>query len=174
MAPETEALLPRVEAQLAQAGAQVRMAELPAELADAEAVHTVVMQAESARALGWEMATRRDELSRERMEWGRAQSPDAVGAARIRMAAQRAAFAACLEGVDAVITPAAPGVAPQGLGWTGDPCCNFLWTGLHVPCVAVPAGTGPGNMPLGIQVVGRMNEDAACLAVAAWVAAALG
>ncbi|MBN8875828.1 MAG: amidase, partial [Rhodospirillales bacterium] len=68
----------------------------------------------------------------------------------------------------------APGEAPAGLAWTGDPALNFIWTSLHVPCVTVPAGTGPNGLPLGIQVVGRRGEDRAVLAWAQWVAAAIG
>ncbi len=84
------------------------------------------------------------------------------------------AFPAATEGLDILVTPAAPGQAPAGLEWTGDPAFNFLWTSLHVPCVTVPAGTGPDGLPLGIQMVGRRNEDRAALAWAEWVAAALG
>ena len=43
-----------------------------------------------------------------------------------------------------------------------------------MPCVTVPAGTGPGGLPLGLQLVGRFGEDRAVLAWAAWVAAAVG
>jgi len=43
-----------------------------------------------------------------------------------------------------------------------------------VPCVTVPAGTGPNGLPLGIQVVGRRGEDRSVLARARWVEAALG
>ena len=39
-----------------------------------------------------------------------------------------------------LVTPSAPGQAPAGLDWTGDPAFNFIWTSLHVPCVTVPAG----------------------------------
>ena len=67
----------------------------------------------------------------------------------------------------------APGEAPKGLEWTGDPAFNFIWTSLGVPCVTVPAGTGPNGLPLGIQVVGRAGEDRAVLAWAQWVAAAI-
>ena len=42
-----------------------------------------------------------------------------------------------------------------------------------MPCVTVPAGTGPDGLPLGIQIVGRRGEDRAALAWAQWVAAAL-
>ena len=55
-----------------------------------------------------------------------------------------------------------------------DPAFNFIWTSLHVPCVTVPAGTGPNGLPLGIQIVGRHGEDRAVLAWARWVEAALG
>jgi Asp-tRNA(Asn)/Glu-tRNA(Gln) amidotransferase A subunit family amidase len=84
------------------------------------------------------------------------------------------AFGPALEGVDVLVTPSAPGEAPEGIGWTGDPAFNYLWTTLHVPCVTVPAGLGPRGLPLGIQIVGRRGDDAAVLAWARWVQAALG
>ena len=74
---------------------------------------------------------------------------------------------------DILLTPSAPGEAPNGLEWTGDPAFNYLWTALHVPCVTVPAGQGPTGMPLGVQIVGRAGDDRATLAWAQWVAAAI-
>ncbi len=79
------------------------------------------------------------------------------------------AFAGATAGLDVLLTPAAPGEAPAGLGWTGDPAFNSLWTALHAPCVTVPAGDRPGGLPLGVQLVGRVGEDAAVLAAAHWV-----
>jgi len=84
------------------------------------------------------------------------------------------AFPAATEGLDVLVTPSAPGQAPAGLYWTGDPAFNFIWTSLHVPCVTVPAGEGPDGLPLGIQIVGRQGEDRAVLVWAQWVAAAIG
>ena len=84
------------------------------------------------------------------------------------------AFPDAMDGLDVLITPSAPGEAPAGLEWTGDPAFNFIWTSLHVPCVTVPAGLGPNGMPLGIQIVGRRGDDKAVLAWAQWVAAAIG
>ena len=71
------------------------------------------------------------------------------------------------------LTPSAPGVAPAGIDWTGDPVFNYIWTSLHVPCVTVPAGSGPGGMPLGVQIVSGRTRDREALGWAAWVGAAL-
>jgi Asp-tRNA(Asn)/Glu-tRNA(Gln) amidotransferase A subunit family amidase len=75
--------------------------------------------------------------------------------------------------VDAILTPSATGEAPAGLGSTGDTAMNRLWTLLHGPCVTVPAGDGPGGLPLGVQIVGLPGVDAKTLAVARWVEHAL-
>ena len=48
--------------------------------------------------------------------------------------------------------------------WTGDAAFNFIWTSLHVPCVTVPAGTGPHGMPLGVQIVAPRGRDREALA----------
>jgi Asp-tRNA(Asn)/Glu-tRNA(Gln) amidotransferase A subunit family amidase len=45
---------------------------------------------------------------------------------------------------------------------------------LGVPCVTVPAGKGPNGMPLGVQLVGRIGDDARVLAAARWVEQARG
>ena len=75
--------------------------------------------------------------------------------------------------VDAIFTPSATGEAPLGLASTGNTAMNRLWTLLHGPCVTVPAGDGPGGLPLGVQVVGIPGSDARTLAVARWVEHAL-
>lgn len=175
-APETYGLFEQAASRLGSKGAELREVELPSAYAAVEDAHAVVMNGESARALGWEMTRHRDALSpvlRERMEWGLAQPPAAIAEARATLRDLRAGFADVMDGLDVLVTPAAPGEAPVGLAWTGDAGFNFVWTSLHVPCVTVPAGTGPNGMPLGIQIVGRYGEDRAALAWAAWVANAL-
>jgi Asp-tRNA(Asn)/Glu-tRNA(Gln) amidotransferase A subunit family amidase len=74
---------------------------------------------------------------------------------------------------DVLIAPAATGEAPEGLGSTGDVAMNVVWTLLHVPCVSVPVGTGAKGLPLGLQVIGRIGDDARTLACAAWIEKAL-
>lgn len=175
-APETAALMERAAEACRRAGATVTPVALPAVFEAAYAAHPYVMNMESAEALGWELAHARAQLSevlRERMDWGRAQPRAKLMEGRAAFAAARAAFPAAIEGFDAVLCPSAPGEAPEGLGWTGDPAFNLLWTLLHGPCVTVPAGAGPRGLPLGVQVAGRIGEDAAVLAWGEWVRAAV-
>lgn len=175
-APETRDLLSRAAPTLSRAGAHVQDRELPAAFAALIEAHPIVMNAESARALGWELATARDQISpdlRDRLEFGLSQTEASLTHAYAVFRDTRAAFPVATEGLDVLITPAAPGQAPEGLEWTGDPAFNFIWTSLGVPCVTVPAGTGPDRMPLGLQIVGRAGEDRSTLAWAEWIAAAL-
>jgi Asp-tRNA(Asn)/Glu-tRNA(Gln) amidotransferase A subunit family amidase len=175
--PETVTLLERVGVALGQAGATVSDRELPEAFGALVGAHPVVMNSESGRALGWELANARDGISpglRERLEFGLGCSEAERTEALRVFATTQAAFPAAMQGLDVLVTPSAPGEAPAGLDWTGDPAFNFIWTSLHVPSVTVPAGTGPNGLPLGIQIVGRAGEDRAVLAWAQWVAAALG
>lgn len=176
-APETLALMERVAEACRRAGATVTPLALPEVFEGAYAAHPHVMNMESAEALGWELAHARAQLSavlRERMDWARAQPRSRLAEGRATFAAARAAFPTAIEGFDAVLTPAAPGEAPKGLDWTGDPAFNALWTLLHGPCITVPAGAGPQGLPLGVQLAGRVGDDTALLAWAEWVQAALG
>ncbi len=173
----TQSLLVESAGRLSRAGAEVLDWELPALFDGVLDAHQVVMSGESARAMGWELANHRDQLSeglRERLEWGLSRTPDALDAAVATLARARAAFAGAMATVDVLLTPSAPGEAPVGLSWTGGPAFNAIWTALHVPCVTVPVATGPAGLPLGVQIVGPVGADALVLAAAEWVRAALG
>jgi Asp-tRNA(Asn)/Glu-tRNA(Gln) amidotransferase A subunit family amidase len=176
-APETVALWDRVTSALGRAGAALQDRELPDEYRALDEAHPLVMNAESARSMGWEMTTSRERISdvlRERLEWGLSHPAASLDAALAVFAQLQAGMEAVMESVDILLTPSAPGEAPAGLEWTGDPAFNAYWTALHVPCVTVPAGTGPNGLPLGIQIVGRIGDDRAALAWAQWVASAVG
>ena len=172
----TQKLLADAGERLRRAGADVTDLVLPAAFDEVMDAHQIVMQAESAASMGWEMLVRRAELSaslRERLEWGMSQPAERVDSAKAVLRKAREGFGAAIGDRHVLLTPSAPGEAPAGLEWTGDPAFNLLWTSLHVPCVTVPAGTGALGLPLGMQVVGRIGDDAATLAAAHWVGAAL-
>jgi Asp-tRNA(Asn)/Glu-tRNA(Gln) amidotransferase A subunit family amidase len=176
LAPETTALLDRAAEVTSRRGARLRELQLSPVVAEAAAAQVRVMNGETAQALAWELAEAPGQLStglRERIEQARADAPGSLDDARAALAAARAAFGSATADLDAVITPSAPGEAPAGLGATGSPVCNRIWTALHGPCVTVPAGSGPRGLPLGLQIVGRPGEDRSILAWAAWVAGAM-
>lgn len=62
--------------------------------------------------------------------------------------------------VDLFLWPAAPGTAPEGLGWTGDPKYIAPWTALGGPVVTMPAGKATNGLPLGVIVAARPGQDA--------------
>jgi len=64
-----------------------------------------------------------------------------------------------------ILTPAAPGPAPEGLSSTGDPRMNAPWTALGTPAITVPMEVGEG-LPLGLQMTGATGADALLVATA--------
>ena len=66
-----------------------------------------------------------------------------------------------------LITPAAPGTAPEGLQSTGDPAMNSPWTALGVPAISIPMPVL--GLPLGLQFVSESGTDGPLLALAAEV-----
>ena len=65
----------------------------------------------------------------------------------------------------AIITPAAPGVAPRGTA-TGSPIFSTLWTYVGLPAITIPLMTGESGLPLGVQVIGASGDDARLLRTA--------
>lgn len=175
--PETASLLHEVAELCRRAGAQVSDFVLPPPLLRAAELHPWLMNMETRQGLAWEYTEHRSQVSAvllERLDWAGTFGPDQLDEARTAAAAARDAFKEASAGFDAILTPSAPGEAPEGLSYTGDATFNLLWTTLWGPCVTVPAGKGPHGLPLGVQLVGRIGEDAAVLSAARWVQHAIG
>ncbi|WP_165498166.1 amidase [Siculibacillus lacustris] len=163
---------------LAAAGAEIEPVELATAFDRLTDHKDTVMYAEGSVALYPDYLRHRDALAaefRDCVENVRAITPEGLRAAHDAIARLRIAFdRLCERRFDALLTPCTPGEAPHGLEATGDPIFNGLWTALHVPCVAVPAGRGPQGLPIGLQLVGPRYSDARLLAIAEAVAEVLG
>ena len=64
-----------------------------------------------------------------------------------------------------LVLPAATGAAPEGLTWTGDARMNAPWTALGTPAISIPLPVT--GLPLGLQIVGAVGDDARVLRTAA-------
>ena len=137
--------------------------------------HKTIMQAEMAANFEREWQTGRDKLSsqlRALMEKGReVRAVDYQRALRRIPRLVESFDELFMERYDAILTPAALGTAPKGLGATGDPVFCSLWTLLGMPAVSLPLMQGANGLPLGVQLVGRRNFDARLLRTARWLAA---
>jgi aspartyl-tRNA(Asn)/glutamyl-tRNA(Gln) amidotransferase subunit A len=78
----------------------------------------------------------------------------------------RGTFLAATVETDAFLWPAAPGPAPKGLGWTGDPKYISPWTAIGGPIITVPAGFTRDGLPLGCILSGKPGADTALAAFA--------
>ena len=71
----------------------------------------------------------------------------------------RETFFSTFADVDVFLWPAAPGTAPKGLEWTGDPKYIAPWTALGGPIVSMPAGKAANGLPVGCILAGRPGAD---------------
>jgi Asp-tRNA(Asn)/Glu-tRNA(Gln) amidotransferase A subunit family amidase len=158
------------------AGASVRAFALPEIFAQAWRIHPTVMEFEAHQALAWEYRTHHDAmppLLRAKLDETVGLLPAEYDEARGIASRARAALDGVFDDVDVLLTFSAPGAAPKGLDWTGDPSFNRLWTLMGVPCVNVPAHVAEGGLPVGVQVIARFGNDAGALKAARFVEEAL-
>jgi Asp-tRNA(Asn)/Glu-tRNA(Gln) amidotransferase A subunit family amidase len=158
------------------AGATVVDLDLPPILEEAFAAQFVIQDYENIRALAFEYERHReliDILLREQLDRAIAIGADDYDAARRTASRARQVLADVMASCDAILTPSAPGAAPPGLGATGDPMFNRLWTLMGAPCVNVAGLSDDNGLPLGVQIVGRFGRDRAALEAALFVEQAI-
>jgi len=158
------------------AGAHVTELVLPQIFGDAIHCHGIVQDHEAFRALAYEYDRHRDRLGpvlRAQLGEAAAITTDQYDEARRAVRRTRQTFADLMAKTDVILTPSAPGAAPHGLGATGKPTFNRLWTLLGPPCVNVPGISDKNGMPLGVQVVGRFARDKVALGIARYLEQAL-
>jgi Asp-tRNA(Asn)/Glu-tRNA(Gln) amidotransferase A subunit family amidase len=90
----------------------------------------------------------------------------AYAAARRRQEYQTQ-FAMLSAGCDAVLLPAATGIAPP-IADTGDAVMSRFWTALHVPAITIPLWRSAAGFPLGLQLLGGLGTDRILAEIAQW------
>ncbi|MGQ0751448.1 MAG: amidase, partial [Betaproteobacteria bacterium] len=172
-APAAQRALEETAAALARRGARVRDLDFPSEFDRLYDDQNEIMYFEASRALLPEYLAYRDLLSThmQKMIGTYSKLPRADHSAAMQRArACRARFGDLLSDIDVLLTPSAPGEALEGILETGSSLFNRNWTLLGVPCVTIPAGRGPKNLPLGVQFVGGYDDDERVLRCAHWAA----
>lgn len=86
-----------------------------------------------------------------------------------RMAPAAAGFDEYFDHFDAIVAPAALGPAPEGLQSTGDPAMSTIWTFAGLPCISLPLLQTEDGQPIGVQLIGRLNDDGRLLRTARWL-----
>jgi Asp-tRNA(Asn)/Glu-tRNA(Gln) amidotransferase A subunit family amidase len=173
----TQTLVERTAARLSAAGARVSDVEFAAPFRNIAEHHRRIFNYEAAHNYAYELLEHRDQVSQILLDTvldpGRALPVGDYIEALETAEAFRAHLDDIFGGVDVLLTPSAAGEAPEGFGSTGDPAFNSIWTLGWIPCVTLPAGTGPKGLPLGVQLVGQRFADEKLLDAAAWVEAKL-
>ena len=157
------------------AGASVSELTLPPILEEAYRAQFIIQDYEAFRTLAFEYDRHRDEVAqqlREHLDRAAAIKVEDYDAARRTASRGRRALADAMSAIDVLLVPSAPGAPPQGLGSTGDAAFNRLWTLMGTPCVNIP-GLDDGNLPLGVQIVGRFGGDREALEAALFVERAI-
>ncbi|KWV46969.1 amidase [Bradyrhizobium macuxiense] len=158
------------------AGASVRELAMPDIVAEAWRIHPIVQDFEAHQSFAWEYRQNYDAmppLLRGRLDESKGITARDYDAAMNVALSARQALSAVFDEVDVLLTLSAPGAAPKGLSYTGDPRYNRLWTLMGVPCVNVPALIAEGGLPVGVTVIAPFGADARALAAASFVEGAL-
>ena len=107
--------------------------------------------------------------ARERLKIAEAMTQGEYGELIARRATVRATYDKVASRYDAFVTLGACGAAPVGLGSTGNTIMNVGASLLGCPALTLPLLSDEG-LPLGLQLLGGMNRDAALFEVASWIA----
>ena len=174
--PATAAALDTAREGLERAGVAVAELAIAPEHHGLAETQDTIMRFEMAQALAYERIEHSAGLSpalAQMLDAGMTIGADEYDRALARAAAARADLDAFFGQCHAVLVPAAPGEAPLGLGNTGNPIFNRMWTLLGVPCVTLPALWAENGLPTGVQLVGRTWDDARLMGCAAFLEQAL-
>lgn len=152
------------------AGAIVADVALPPAFADVLHCHRIIMTTELAAHHRDMLPTHSAEYQpgiRSLIEEGLAVDRAEYTRCKAHQQALKHEIAAAFRDVDVLACPAAVGPAPT-TETTGDPSFNAPWSYTGLPTVSFPIGLSTDGLPLAIQLVGRLNDEATLFGAAAW------
>jgi Asp-tRNA(Asn)/Glu-tRNA(Gln) amidotransferase A subunit family amidase len=152
---------------VAAVGTAVESVDLPQSWTEAWEMHRTIMATEMAHNLAPFVARGEpSDMLRKLLSHGRSVAAVDYLGALAKAERYATGLTDIFDAYDAIVTPAAPGVAPKGLGSTGDPAFCTLWTLTGLPALSLPLFTGEGGLPLGAQLVGPPGRDGRLLRTA--------
>lgn len=160
----------RAVEELSAAGAEVTNVEMPSEFDDILEKHAVVMAVEAAKAHAASFAAHPEDYRpaiKGLIERGQTTSSAVYTEAMNRQHQLRNRIQDCFAKADVLICPAATGAAPDVTS-TGSPAMNSPWSFIGLPTVSFPVQCTADNLPLAVQLVGKMNADMRLLEAAIW------
>lgn len=153
-------------------GANITEIDLPTEFDSALGWHQAIHDTEVSKHYDSYYVRGKDRLSphlREMIERGQRVSDRAYVEAIQAINTLNTGLNGVFSTFDAILTPATTGEAPVGLESTGNPVFCKIWTLCGVPSLSVPLLTAHSGMPLGVQLVAGLNNDADLLRTAKWL-----
>lgn len=160
--PEARSLNDALANKLANSGFVVEEAQLPAIFDLAQPILRTILRSEVA-SVHEQLFTAHPESYREKLraliETGMLlDATQYLRARRIRRRYRRD-MARLFEKFDGLMTPAATGTAPEGIGSTGDPVMNAPWTLADFPTMTLPYALGGNGLPIGAQFSGPPLQE---------------
>lgn len=171
-ASETVKAFEDAREQLSRLSVTAREVDLPESFSRLAEAQATIMNFEMAQSFAYEYSNHRDKLStrlQELIATGQKCSPQTYDKAAALATECRGLLQCIFSDLDVLVAPSAVGEAPEGLASTGDPIFNTIWTLLHVPCVNIPFSKGPKGLPVGLQIVGRIGDDAHVPSASDWI-----
>ncbi len=156
----------------ARAGAKILDVQLPEQFATALEDHDIVMTYEACGMLAYERSKHWDRLSpalQDVMRRGMKHDWSVYQSALSNRRACRHGLIQAFQDVDVLLTPSALGEAPEGLGFTGSPDFNRIWTFVGAPSITIPGLKGPNALPVGVQLIAPLGEDSRVIGAAGWL-----
>ena len=162
-----------IEAVIDALGARVERFDVAPQLADLSDVHKLIYDYEISQNLAEFVDAHGPEISeemRDAVARGAAISEDKYADALGVRSSALSFFKDHFNDFDAILAPSASGEAlPLSDGSTGDSVYCTPWTLAGLPCLTLPVLVGGNDLPVGVQLIGAMEEDDRLLRTSAWV-----